>query len=129
MFARSPQEPMDTLIGASTRIDGHLLFKGGLRIDGAVHGNVTADSQLHSYLVLGGAASIEGEVRCDHIVVSGEIRGAVYSTELLEIQPNGRIIGDVFYNVLEVHGGARICGHLSHLDGADKVLHLAASEA
>jgi cytoskeletal protein CcmA (bactofilin family) len=129
MFARSPQDPMNTLIGASTRVEGHVLFKGGLRIDGTVHGNVIADAELHSYLVLGAAGCVEGEVHCDHIVVNGEIRGAVYSSELLEIQPNGRIIGDVFYNVLEVHGGALVCGHLSQQGGADKVLHLAASEA
>jgi cytoskeletal protein CcmA (bactofilin family) len=115
---------MDTLVGAATRIDGHLLFKGGLRIDGEVRGNVIAESEPHSYLVLGESGRIEGEVRCDHIIVNGEIRGAVYSSELLEIQPKGRILGDVFYNVLEMHGGALVCGHLRHQGGTEKVLHL-----
>lgn len=122
-----PQQAMDSLVGGATRVDGHLLFRGGLRVDGEVHGNVIAGAEQHSYLVLGESGRIEGEVRCDHVVVGGEIQGAVYSSELLEILPKGRIFGDVFYNVLEMHGGARISGRLSH--GAESVLHLAVSEA
>ena len=34
MFERNAKNPIDTLIGASTRIEGDLLFCGGLRIDG-----------------------------------------------------------------------------------------------
>lgn len=122
-----PQEAMDSLIGGATRVDGHLLFHGGLRIDGEVHGNVIAGAEQPSYLVLGTSGRIEGEVRCDHVVVDGEILGAVYSAELLEILPRGRICGDIFYNVLEMHGGARVSGRLHH--GAESVLHLAVSEA
>ena len=29
---------MDSLIGATTRVDGNLLFRGGMRIDGQVVG-------------------------------------------------------------------------------------------
>lgn len=122
-----PQEAIDSLVGGATRVDGHLLFRGGLRIDGEVRGNVIAVQEQHSYLVLGESGRIEGEVRCDHVIVGGEIQGAVYSAELLEILPRGRICGDIVYTVLEMHRGARVTGRLSH--GAESVLHLAVSEA
>ena len=127
MFVRAPRESMDSLIGVSTRLDGDLLFKGGLRIDGQVRGNVTAEPGQPSHLVVGEHGKIDGEVRCSNVIVNGEINGPVYSSELLEIQPKARIIGDVFYRVLEMHGGALVSGTLSHQ--ADKVLHLAVSEA
>ncbi len=32
---------IDTLIGADTRIEGNVHLSGGLRLDGAIRGNVT----------------------------------------------------------------------------------------
>ena len=115
---------MDSLIGAATRIDGDVLFRGGLRIDGHVVGNVVGEAGHESYVVVAESASIEGDVRCDHLVVNGEIRGGVHCAALLEIQPKARIIGDVSYKVLEMHGGAQVLGRLTHHDssGAEPLL-------
>ncbi|MET3132315.1 cytoskeletal protein CcmA (bactofilin family) [Oxalobacteraceae bacterium GrIS 1.11] len=129
MFARNARDAMDSLIGAATQIDGHVLFKGGLRIDGQVRGDVIAEAGQHSYLVLSEHGRIDGEVRCSHLIVNGQINGSVHAAEMLEIQPKGRIIGSVFYKVMEMHGGALISGQLCHHDSADSVLHLAVSEA
>jgi cytoskeletal protein CcmA (bactofilin family) len=129
MFIRNPRDLMDSLIAVDTQVDGHLLFKGGLRIDGQVRGNVIAEPGQMSNLVLGEHGRIDGEVRCSHVVVNGEINGPVHSSTLLEIQPKARIMGDVFYRVLEMHGGALVTGRLSHQHGMDNVLHLAVSEA
>ena len=40
--ASKPQNRIDSLIGATTRIEGNVFFSGGLRVDGAVRGNVAA---------------------------------------------------------------------------------------
>ncbi|MES2739601.1 MAG: polymer-forming cytoskeletal protein [Pseudomonadota bacterium] len=128
MFRRNSLDVMESLVGAATQVDGQLQFSGGLRIDGRVRGDVVADPEQHSYLVISEHGRVDGEVRCAHLVVNGEIRGAVLSTELLEIQPKARIIGDVQYNILEMHGGALIAGRLSRYE-SDTVLHLAVSEA
>ena len=37
-----PQSTIDSLIGATTVIEGDVVFSGGLRIDGQVRGNVVA---------------------------------------------------------------------------------------
>ena len=128
MFERNAKNPIDTLIGASTRIEGDLLFCGGLRIDGHVRGNVTGEPGEPTHVVLGEAGRIDGEVRCSSLVVSGEINGPVYVSEMLEIQPKARIVGEVYYKVLEMHSGALVQGQLSRHDSADPVLHLAVSE-
>ena len=117
MFAKA-RNPMESLIGPATRIDGHLLFRGGLRIDGKVVGNVCAEPGQSSYLVVSEHGCIDGEVRCDHLIVNGEIHGAVYVAEMLEIQPKARIVGDVYYKVLEMHGGAQVLGQLAWRDDA-----------
>src|SRR6476661_2170026 len=125
MFGQKTNNTIDSLIGMSTRIEGDLLFKGGLRIDGVVNGNVIADPGEASMLVISEHAKVCGEVRVAHLVVNGEIMGPVYSSELLELQPRARIAGDVYYKALEMHGGALVSGRLSHDQSVEQVLKLA----
>ena len=127
MFGRSTKNTIDSLIGLSTSIEGDLHFKGGLRIDGKVKGNVIADEGQPSLLVLSENACVEGEVRVSHLIVNGEIIGPVYSADLLELQPKARITGDVHYKALEMHGGALVSGKLTHEAVGEPVLKLAAS--
>jgi len=128
MFGRQPKNEIESLVAASARIEGDLLFSGGLRVDGEVHGNVIASDGPDSVLVVSENAHIEGEVRCANVVVNGVIEGSVFCTELLELQPNGRIVGDVHYKMLEMHGGALVTGKLTHEQPAEPVFHLSVAE-
>ncbi len=121
MFGRQskPQSRIDSLIGANTRIEGNVFFSGGLRIDGAVRGNVLALPEQPGTLVLSEHARIDGEAHAAHIVVNGAIIGPVHASETLELQPNATVKGDVHYKSVEVHQGAVIEGRLVHQDTAD----------
>ena|SRR5450830_302467 len=128
MFGRKNKSTIDSLIGVATSIKGDVQFKGGLRIDGHVVGNLTAEPEKPSVLVISEHAKITGEVRATHLIVNGEIIGDVYSTDLLELQPKARITGNVYYKALEMHGGALVSGQLSHGHAAvEPLLKLAAS--
>jgi len=127
MLGRKTKSTIDSLIGISTTIEGDVHFTGGLRIDGHVKGNVIADNEEFSMLVISEFAKVEGEVRVSHLVVNGEITGPVYSSELLELQPKARITGDVYYKALEMHGGALVAGKLTHDQVGEPVLKLALS--
>jgi cytoskeletal protein CcmA (bactofilin family) len=127
MFGKSSKSTIDSLIGMSTSINGDLHFKGGLRIDGRIRGNVIADPNEASMLVISEDAKVEGEVRVAHLVVNGEIVGPVFSSELLELQPKARITGDVHYKALEMHGGALVSGQLTHELLDEPMLKLAAT--
>ncbi len=127
MLGRKSKSTIDSLIGISTKIAGDLHFKGGLRIDGQVRGNVIAESEHDSMLVISEHARVEGEVRVAHLVVNGEIVGPVFCSELLELEPKARITGDVHYKALEMHGGALVSGKLTHEQAGEPVLKLALS--
>jgi cytoskeletal protein CcmA (bactofilin family) len=128
MFGRKNKSTIDSLIGVATNIKGDVQFKGGLRIDGQVTGNLTTETDKPSVLVISEHAKITGEVRAAHLIVNGEIIGDVYTTELLELQPKARITGNVYYKALEMHGGALVSGQLSHGHVAvEPLLKLAAS--
>ncbi len=127
MFGRQPSRPqnrIDSLIGVGTRIEGNVTFKGGLRVDGEVCGNVSADADDASTLVLSEKARIEGEIRVSHLVVNGTVNGPVYAIQSLELQANSRIKGDVHYRTLEMHLGAILEGRLVHESGEAKAVEL-----
>ena len=126
MFGSKSKNTIDSLIGVASRIEGDLHFKGGLRIDGQVNGNIIADASAPSMLVISEHAKVCGQIRVAHLVVNGEITGPVYSAELLELQPKARITGDVYYKALEMHGGAVVSGKLTHDQIEEPVLKLAA---
>ena len=118
-----PQNRIDSLVGAGTRIDGNVSFAGGLRVDGEIKGNVIADSSKPSTLVLSEQARVEGEIKVTHLVVNGTIVGPVSASEYLELQGKAKVIGDVHYKSLEIQLGAIIEGRLIHLaEAEDKVV-------
>src|SRR5439155_25858204 len=86
-----PQNRIDSLIGATTRIEGNVVFSGGLRVDGMVRGNVSALNDQPGTLVVSSDARIDGEVQAAHIVVNGTINGPVHATETLELQAGSRV--------------------------------------
>lgn len=125
-----PQNRIDSLIGAGTKITGDVQFTGGLRIDGEVEGNVVAAPGKPSTLVLSEQARVKGEVNVTHLVVNGEITGPVHVGEYLELQSKARVTGDVHYKTLEIQLGAIVEGRLIHLaEAAEKVVAFKLSSA
>ncbi len=119
---------IDSLIGANTRIEGNILFQGGLRIDGQVVGNILASPDHPSMLVISEQARVEGEVHGGHLVVNGTVVGPLMAADMLELQPKARVKGNVHYKALEMHQGAIVEGMLIHVDESQRPgLKLAAS--
>lgn len=112
-----PQNRIDTLIGAATKVVGDISFSGGLRVDGLVKGNVTTAGEEPSTLVLSENAKIEGKIRVSHVVINGAVLGPVHATEYVELQSKCHVTGDVFYKTLEMHMGAIVEGKLVHVEG------------
>lgn len=130
MFNRKKQPPIRSLIADGTHLEGQLNFIDGLRIDGTLRGDVRAEAGKPSLLVISETATVTGEVHAEHVIVNGMVKGPVYATAMLELQPKARIEGDVHYASLEMHQGAIIAGQLLPT-AAEKqpTLKLAASNA
>ena len=123
------QPPIRSLIGEGMVVAGHLRFTEGLRVDGVVNGDVIAsDENADSIIVISENARVHGKVKAGHVIINGEVHGPVHCTELLELQPKARVVGDVRYETLEMHPGATVEGELKPLKSTEKpALKLAAS--
>lgn len=129
-FRGKAQPPIRSLVGEGTRFVGDVHFSDGLRIDGEVVGNVVASGSAPNLLVVSEKARVHGKVKAGHVIINGEVLGPVESSELLEIQPKARVVGDVHYLMLELHAGGRIEGALRPAKADERpVLTLAASNA
>jgi len=117
---------IDTLVGSETRIEGDLHFNGGLRVDGAIRGDVSEQNGSPSTLILSEHGSIEGGVTAAKIVINGKVIGTVKSSHFIELQNKARITGDLYYKSLEMHTGAVIDGKLVYMgdNAADDVVSL-----
>lgn len=129
MFNKKKQPPIKSLIAEGSCITGNVRFNDGLRIDGEVTGDIRADDERGSLLVISESATVTGAITADHIIINGAVHGPVHAQHMLELQPKARIAGDVQYAALEMHQGALITGQLRPLlEGDEKpTLKLAAN--
>ena len=131
MFSKNKQAPIKSLIAQGTRITGNMSFTDGLRIDGAVIGNIRATEDEPSMLVISETATVTGEMYADHIIINGTVKGPIHASHMLELQPKARIEGDVSYAALEMHQGALVAGQLRPIVAGEEkpTLKLAANNA
>jgi len=118
MFGKKKQPPIKSLIAHGSRIEGDYIFSDGLRVDGEVVGDIRANPDHPSILVISESAIVTGVIHADHVIINGRVVGPVHASELLELQPKANIEGDVSYKGLEMHQGALIAGQLRPLVGA-----------
>jgi len=116
MFGRKQRRHsvVDTLVGANSKVNGDLEFDGGCHINGFVKGSVTADSEGNSALSISEDGSVEGGVSVPFVVLRGIVRGDVVASQRVELGATARVIGNVYYNLIEMAIGAEINGKLVH---------------
>ncbi len=116
MFGRKQRghTVVDTLVGSNSKVNGDLNFEGGCHIDGTVKGNVTADPESGSALSVSEDGTVEGGVTVPYVVLHGIVRGDVCASQRVELGPTARVIGNVYYNLIEMAIGAEINGKLVH---------------
>jgi len=126
MFGRKSHRhaALDTLVGPGSKVQGDLTFDGGCHIDGTVNGNVTSESSTEAELSVSENGHIEGGVTVPYVVLNGTVKGDVFASERVELGPTARVIGNVYYNLIEMAIGAEINGKLVHKpDAAPEEAH------
>jgi len=116
MFGRKQRRHsvVDTLVGPNSQVNGDLRFAGGCHIDGTVKGNVGAEDDSDSALSISEGGMVEGGVTVPYVVLNGIVRGDVVAGQRVELGPTARVIGNVYYNLIEMAIGAEINGKLVH---------------
>ena len=111
---KSASARIDTIIGQHTHLQGDVRFSGGLHVDGRITGNVVAESGTDAVLTVSELGRIEGEVRVPNLVLNGAVIGDVHASEHVELAPQAKVTGNLFYRLIEMAMGAEVNGNLVH---------------
>jgi cytoskeletal protein CcmA (bactofilin family) len=106
---------IDSLLGASTRIQGDLLFGGGLHLDGSVTGSVKPVAEGATRLVIGETGVVEGSCEAEVVELHGTVKGDIRASRRVVLGPRAKVEGNLHYGAIEMAAGATIKGKLLKL--------------
>ena len=109
---------IDTLIDKDNIIKGNYSYSGGIRLDGKIYGDLTVAEDSGGTLIMGEYSKIKGSVTVETAIIAGEVVGNVTCYDYLELQPSSIIKGNIEYNLIEIHAGAKINGELKQITKA-----------
>ena len=101
-----------TVIGNNSQFTGNITFTGTLKVSGTVKGNIETTEDSEAQFVLDQNGLVEGDITAPNVKLHGEVNGNVHSTSRVEIESSALVTGNVYYDVLEMHGGATVNGSL-----------------
>ncbi len=116
MFGRKKRRhiAVDTMIGPNSKVNGDIKFDGFCHIDGSVKGSISAALDSNSELSIAEDGTVEGGVSVPYVTLFGIVRGDVVASQRVELGSTARVIGNVYYNLIEMAIGAEINGKLVH---------------
>lgn len=104
-----------TLISRTTEVVGDIHFSGELLIEGKVKGNIFAEDDSDALIRVAEKGSVEGEICVPSAVINGLVQGDVRSSKHIELAAKATVMGNVYYNLIEMVMGSEVNGNLMHI--------------
>ncbi|MEM9951631.1 MAG: polymer-forming cytoskeletal protein [Chloroflexota bacterium] len=98
----------DTVLSASTVLEGTLKSEGNIRLDG----HFTGKLDITGNVLVGESAEINADIEARNISIAGIVRGNVIGNKV-QLLKTGRIWGDIQSNSLTTEEGAFIDGSVT----------------
>lgn len=98
---RVSTEPLETVVGPSASLTGHLRSDGGVRIDGAFEGTI----EVAGNVVIGEGARVAADISARNITVGGAVKGQIDGVGRLEILSTGKVFGDIMVAAVMIDEG------------------------
>lgn len=80
-----------TIVGGDTVVEGTIITKSSVRIDGTLIGGVSAEGVV----ILTKQGKIHGNVMAENIIVAGVVEGNMQIRDKVDVEPTGEIYGDI----------------------------------
>ncbi len=112
-------ENITTLISKATELTGDLHFSGVLEVEGKIRGNIYADEDSSAEVRIRESGLVQGEIKVPSVIINGLVEGDVHSSQHLELAAKARVVGNVYYHLIEMVMGSEVNGSLTHRSTAD----------
>ncbi len=107
---------MNTIIGKDSILEGTMKVQGGVRIDGAVRGRISASEAL----AVGDSGTVEAELDAKTAVIGGKVFGNIFAQDKIELQSKAVVEGDITTKNLVVEEGAVFHGRCNMKDSSSE---------
>ena len=97
-----------TIIGSSIVINGEIAGDDDLLILGTVKGRVT----LKDALIVERSGVVEADIESTAVAIGGQVTGNILATERVELQAEGRMVGDIRSPRILIADGASFKGNI-----------------
>ena len=109
-----------TVIGENCVIEGDVTFEKTIEVHGKIIGTLKiAENCTSASLIIKKTGIVEGDVYGSDVVIEGEGVGNVSGKKDIKIENSAFISGNVYYDILDVQGGATINGNLIRNKGKE----------
>jgi cytoskeletal protein CcmA (bactofilin family) len=105
-----------TVFGKDTEFHGDLSFKKSLQIDGSFEGEISSGG----YLVIGEEATVRANIKANTVIIKGTVHGNVEAVNKLEIQPGGKLYGNIRTSKLKIADGVVFEGNCEMIKSYDR---------
>ena len=85
------KEQAITFLGKNTEFEGKLSFRGNIRIDGHLKGEILNGGNL----IIGEEGLVEANMHVSYVVISGEVHGNIIADQRVDIHAPGKVFGDI----------------------------------
>ncbi len=106
-------EDVSAFVGKGVDFKGTITYKGTVRIDGSLEGEIHTDGVL----LVGEEAVIKAKVKAGTVVCKGKITGDVHATEKIKLRAPAVVTGGVKTPLLSIDEGVLFNGTLEMAQG------------
>jgi len=106
MSSNNSSSAINTLVNG-THVEGNIIAKSDIRIDGSVEGALECSGKL----IIGLDGKVEGEASCQNAVIEGTFRGTLIVQDALDVRENANVVGEIKTGKLNVQSGAIFNGN------------------
>lgn len=103
------RQTADSRIDFETTLEGKIEFKGTFMLDGILNGDLMGKAYEQTTAVISSRGKINGNIICTNAVVAGTVLGDIRA-QSLELHAGAKVLGDMYYDTLQVDPSAEING-------------------
>jgi len=121
---QSSQSPTQAVIGAGVKMQGQIISRENIVVDGLIEGSITAED--HQVLV-SDLGVVKGNIHASVVLVEGSVTGDISASQSVVISVSGKIVGNIEAPRVTLKDGAKFKGSIEMDPGQPTQVELLSS--